>query len=212
MTRRDLYEILGVTRDASDEDLKKAYRRLVRLYHPDRNPGNQAAEERIREINAAYAVLGDPEKRQAYDRLRFGDEVRPEVLDPGALLEQIEQKLFDEGRKEIFAQLMANVKRIKTELGIVRERTVAQQGYDSFREDIVADRGREVLPEFTTAEMETRRDRVLDVAVHMLASQGVINSYDLAALNALRQRLRETYQQGRVAGFSAALELLYVRR
>ncbi|MCE7945979.1 MAG: molecular chaperone DnaJ [Chloroflexi bacterium CFX4] len=64
---RDLYEILGVARNASPEEVKKAYRRLAKQYHPDANQGTEA-EERIREINAAYAILSDPEKRARYDR------------------------------------------------------------------------------------------------------------------------------------------------
>jgi len=67
MTQRDYYEILGVSRNASSDDLKQAFRRLARKYHPDVN--KQAdAEERFKEINEAYAVLSDPEKRAAYDR------------------------------------------------------------------------------------------------------------------------------------------------
>lgn len=212
MNRRDFYDILGVARDVSDEDLKKAYRRLVRQYHPDRNPGDKAAEERIREINAAYEVVGDPEKRRAYDRLRFGDDIRPDTPDPGVILEQMEQKLFDEGRKEVFTILIPNTKRIKAELAIVRERTVAAQGYDTFKENIVTERAVEVLPEFVTEEMDARRDRILDVAVQMMAAQGVVNKDDAAAVNALRQQFEETYQKGRIGGFSSALELLYVRR
>lgn len=64
---RDLYEILGVARNASPEEVKKAYRRLAKQYHPDANQGTEA-EERIREINAAYAILSDPDKRARYDR------------------------------------------------------------------------------------------------------------------------------------------------
>jgi molecular chaperone DnaJ len=63
---RDLYEILGVGRDASDDDIKKAYRRLAREYHPDVNP-DPAAEERFKEIAGAYEILSDPQKRQRYD-------------------------------------------------------------------------------------------------------------------------------------------------
>lgn len=212
MVRGDYYEILGVPRDVSDEDLKKAYRKLVLQYHPDRNPGDKTAEEKIREINAAYEVVGDPEKRRAYDRLRFGDEVRDETPDPGVILEQMEHKLFDEGRKEIFALLIKDTKRIKAELAIVRERTVAAQGYDTFKERIVAERAAEILPEFVTAEMDARRDRILDVAVQMMASQRVVRKDDAAAVNVLRQQFQDTFQKGRIGGFSSALELLYARR
>ena len=212
MVRGDYYEILGVPRDVSDEDLKKAYRKLVLQYHPDRNPGVKTAEEKIREINAAYEVVGDPEKRRAYDRLRFGDEVRDETPDPGVILDQMEHKLFDEGRKELFALLIKDTQRIKAELAIVRERTVAAQGYDTFKERIVAERAAEVLPEFVTAEMDARRDRILDVAVQMMASQLVVRKDDAAAVNALRQQFQDTFQKGRIGGFSSALELLYARR
>jgi len=63
----ELYKTLGVSKKASEDEIKKAYRKLARQYHPDRNPGDEAAEERFKEISAAYDVLGDPEKRKEYD-------------------------------------------------------------------------------------------------------------------------------------------------
>jgi molecular chaperone DnaJ len=68
LAERDYYEILEVERDASPEDLKKAYRRMAVRLHPDRNPGDKASEERFKEAAEAYAVLSDPEKRARYDR------------------------------------------------------------------------------------------------------------------------------------------------
>lgn len=68
MNKRDYYEVLGVGRDASEEELKKAYRRLALKYHPDRNKDDQNAAERFKEINEAYEVLSDPEKRARYDQ------------------------------------------------------------------------------------------------------------------------------------------------
>jgi molecular chaperone DnaJ len=65
---QDLYRVLGVDRKASQDEIKKAYRKLARQYHPDRNPGDKAAESHFKEISAAYDVLGDPDKRKDYDR------------------------------------------------------------------------------------------------------------------------------------------------
>src|SRR5688572_5046315 len=68
MAKRDYYETLGVNKDASEDDLKKAYRKLAMKWHPDRNPDNPKAEEHFKEAKEAYEVLADPQKRSAYDQ------------------------------------------------------------------------------------------------------------------------------------------------
>lgn len=68
MAEQNYYEVLGVERGASQDEIKKAYRRLAMKYHPDRNPGDKAAEAKFKEVGEAYAVLSDEQKRAAYDR------------------------------------------------------------------------------------------------------------------------------------------------
>ena len=69
--KRDYYEVLGVSKTATDEEIKKAYRKLALKYHPDYNPGDKSAEEKFKEINEAHEVLSDPEKRKRYDQFGF---------------------------------------------------------------------------------------------------------------------------------------------
>jgi len=68
MSKRDYYEVLGVSRDASDRDIKKAFRRMAMKYHPDRNPDDKEAEESFKEVNEAYEILSDAQKKAAYDQ------------------------------------------------------------------------------------------------------------------------------------------------
>jgi molecular chaperone DnaJ len=77
-TQKDYYATLGVSRDAKPEEIRKAYRRLARKYHPDVNPGNKAAEEKFKEVSQAYEILGDDKKRQVYDQYGFySDNIPP---------------------------------------------------------------------------------------------------------------------------------------
>ena len=82
MKKRDYYEVLGVPKGASEADIKKAYRRLARKLHPDVNPGDKSAQKKFQEVQEAYEVLRDEEKRRAYDR--FGHAGAPTGFDPGA--------------------------------------------------------------------------------------------------------------------------------
>ena len=67
-SKRDYYEVLGVPKDADEDALKKAYRKLAKKYHPDANPGDKEAEAKFKEASEAYSVLSDPQKRQQYDQ------------------------------------------------------------------------------------------------------------------------------------------------
>ena len=66
--KRDYYEVLGVAKNASDAELKKAYRKLAKKYHPDVNPGDKEAEAKFKEATEAYGILSDPDKRKQYDQ------------------------------------------------------------------------------------------------------------------------------------------------
>ena len=72
MAKRDYYEVLGLSRSASSDEVKKAYRKLALKHHPDKNQNDKASEERFKEISEAYDVLSDPKKRQMYDQFGHG--------------------------------------------------------------------------------------------------------------------------------------------
>ena len=217
----DYYTTLGVTPEASDEEIKRSYRKLALKYHPDRNQGNKNAEEKIREVNAAYEVLGDPETRKSYERLRFGGygrksdfaaEEPAETIDPGVVLEAMEKKLWEEGRVEIFRKLMNALSLVKQELTNIRKATVAKLGYDKFHEEIVKMYAKHAIDEIITPEMDERKERLLDVALHMMLSQGVDGRGGQKGEEWVRRQLAAAFRRGRVDGYCEACELLYVRR
>ncbi|MBI5749458.1 MAG: DnaJ domain-containing protein [Nitrospinae bacterium] len=107
MAYKDYYEILGLKKDAAEGQIKKAYRKLAMKYHPDRNPNNKSAEEKFKEINEAYAVLSDKDKRKQYDMFgsdkfhqRFSQEDIFRGFDIGDIL-----KDFGFGSSDIFSQI-----------------------------------------------------------------------------------------------------------
>ena len=217
----DYYVTLGVTAEATDEEIKRSYRKLALKYHPDRNQGNKEAEEKIREINAAYEVLGDPETRKSYERMRFGgfgaktdhhEDMAEETLDPSTILDAMEKKLWDEGRLEIFHLLMKNIPRVKVELEKIREVTVEKFGYDKFNEKIVKHHAENSFSEFVSEEMNERRERLIEVGFQMLLSQGVDGSGGLRGESWVKKQLIEAFDRGRADGYCEACELLYVRR
>ncbi len=77
---RDYYEVMGIAREASEADVKKAYRKLAHQFHPDRNPGDKTAESRFKEVQEAYDILSDKEKRKKYDQFGFAG---PQMGDGG---------------------------------------------------------------------------------------------------------------------------------
>jgi molecular chaperone DnaJ len=223
MAALNYYAVLGVSLQASQEEIKKAYRKLALQFHPDLNRGNRQTEHKIREVNAAYEILGDPEARKTYDRLRLGHvepvvsrrDMEPEPdesVSPSVVLQRMEETLRDESRRQLFMVLMRNTPKIKEELEIIRERVIHAQGYDTFLEKIVRQRGREVLDEFVSMELKQRRERLVDVAVEMVCSAVPGSIRQSTQMDQLRRSLEQAYQEGWIQGYEQACELLYERR
>jgi len=223
MAALNYYAVLGVSLQASQEEIKKAYRKLALQFHPDLNRGNRQAEHKIREVNAAYEILGDPEARKTYDRLRLGHvepvvsrrDMEPEPdesVSPSVVLQRMEETLRDESRRQLFMVLMRNTPKIKEELEIIRERVIYTQGYDTFLEKIVRQRGREVLDELVSMELKQRRERLVDVAVEMVCSAVPGSIRQSTQMDQVRRSLEQAYQEGWIQGYEQACELLYERR
>lgn len=102
-TKRDYYEVLGASREASADDLKRAYRKLAMQFHPDRNPDDPAAEDRFKEATEAYTVLSDPEKRRRYDR--FGHDAARGGAGGGPNFEATDLSAFAEIFEGLFGQV-----------------------------------------------------------------------------------------------------------
>src|SRR5207244_13024911 len=122
VTRRDYYDILGVARGASVAEIKTAYRKLAMKYHPDRNPGDHAAEEKFKEAAEAYAILADPEKRSAYDR--FGHAAVSGAAGGAGFDPSVFQEFGD------FADILGNMFGFGDLFGGARRRGGPQRGAD----------------------------------------------------------------------------------
>ena len=136
----------------------------------------------------------------------------PETIDPGVVLEAMEKKLWEEGRVEIFRKLMSALSLVKQELANIRKATVAKLGYDKFHEEIVKIYAKHAIDEIITPEMEERKERLIDVALHMMLSQGVDGRGGPEGEEWVRRQLAAAFRRGRVDGYCEACELLYVRR
>ena len=88
MNKRDYYEVLGIDKSASEKELKSAYRKLAKKYHPDANPGDKQSEEKFKELSEAYDILKDPEKRKLYDKFDHA------AFDGNIILQAVTLKIF----------------------------------------------------------------------------------------------------------------------
>ena len=222
MATLNYYAVLGVSPQASQEEIKKAYRKLALAHHPDRNQGNRQADHKIREVNAAYEILGDPDSRKTYDRLRLGQvesptpypqDVEPaDVVSPSVLVERMERTLRDEARREMLRLMMSKKEFIKAELAVIRERVLQRQGYDTFEEKVVLGRAEEGIGCLVTEEIQKRKANLVDIAVEMVRSgvPGWIKNPDEQAQ--VKKILDEAYRAGWREGYAQACELFYERR
>ncbi|MDR4492926.1 MAG: DnaJ domain-containing protein [Nitrospirales bacterium] len=222
MATLNYYAVLGVSPQALQEDIKKAYRKLALEHHPDRNQGNRNAEQKIREINAAYEILGDPDARKTYDRLRLGQMDSPnrypedvetqESVPPAVVVERMEGTLRDEARREMLRIMMSKKEFIKQELALIRERVIQRQGYDTFEELVVTARAEEGIDGLVTEEVQKRKTNLVDIAVEMVRSgaPGWIKSD--AEQSQVRDMLDQAYRAGWRDGYVQACELFYERR
>ncbi len=220
MPSLNYYAVLGVSLQATQDDIKKSYRKLALQYHPDRNRGNQQAEQKIREINEAYEILGDPDARKSYDRLRMGhveplvspQEETDQSLSPSAVLQRMEGTLAEEARKQLFKVMMKNTARIKEELSHIRDRVIEAQGYDTFLDNIVKQCAEESLKELVTDELWKLRERLVDIAVEMVCTEVPGAFREVQARDQVKRTLHQSCHEGWVQGYIQACELLYERK
>lgn len=177
VTKRDYYEILGVSRDASEQELKSAYRQMALKYHPDRNPQNAEAEEKFKEAAEAYSVLSDPQKRAAYDQ--YGHAGVSGAASAG----------FDPSVFADFGDIFGDIFGFGDLFGsTARRRTRAQRGED-LRYDL--ELSFEDAVRGMSAEIQVPRQEVCHRCLGKGAEPG-----DMATCPACRGRGETVYQQG----------------
>jgi len=221
MPTLNYYAVLDVSLQASQEEIKKSYRKLALQYHPDRNQGNREAEQKIREVNAAYEILGNADARKTYDRLRLGhedpapfrrEEETEESVSPDEVLQRMEGTLREEARKQLFKVLISNTATIKDELRRIRERVMVVQGYDTFLEKVVTQCAEEGFNVLVTDELWQLREHLVDIAVEMVCSEVPGSFRGTQSIEQVRRTLDQAYHEGWIEGYAQACELLYERR
>jgi curved DNA-binding protein len=133
MQYKDYYKILGVERNASKEEIKKAYRKLAKINHPDNNPGNKAAEEKFKEISEANEVLSDKEKRSKYDKFGSGNQFSGNTdFDPSQYGGNTQYTSSDSGFSDFFDFIFGGNSGFEGFSGSrTRQRTVSRKGRDT---------------------------------------------------------------------------------
>jgi len=212
---RDYYKVLGVEQDAAAEQIKRVYRKLAKENHPDLHPGDKKAEARFKEVSEAYGVLGDPQAKEEYDRLRFGGHptygIKARPVNTEIFVSQAMEKLYEGGHEEIQGHLLRNIPKIREEIEAIRKITKSKIGYDAFKPKIVEEHAREAFRGWIDEDMIVRRSKIIHVALFNLLNQGAADRKREQEVDKLKRRLECAWEDGQIAGYRDALEMFYQR-